>query len=150
MGWSRYLKELFQQVAPEYKYRVPEKLIYKFISNKLIFAYDKDRSLTLNSANILLPKIEGYPIKIILAFLNSKFYQFIFIKKFNTHKVLRGDLEKLPFPVLKNENISTISLLVDKAIKGEDIQEELDLKLMKIIGLSIQQINTIMNFDKDN
>jgi predicted RNA methylase len=148
-SYIKYKPELFQQVAPERKYRAPEKLIYKFISNKLVFAYDKDGSLTLNSANILLPKIDNYPIKLLLAFLNSKLYQFIFLKKFNTHKVLRGDLEKLPFPEITNEEKTRIAMLVDKAIEGKDIQEELDLEVIKIIGLSTEQLNTITNFDKE-
>ncbi len=145
-----YKPERFQQVAPQSKYRASEKLIYKFISSKLVFAYDKGGVLTLNSANILLPKLDGYPIKLLLAFLNSKLYQFIFSKKFNTHKVLRGDLEKLPFPNITTEEKNRIIALVDNAIEGKEVQEEIDLEIMKIIGLSSKQINTIMNFNKDN
>ncbi|MCK5296825.1 MAG: N-6 DNA methylase, partial [Alphaproteobacteria bacterium] len=103
--------KLFQQTAPKYKYRAKEKLIYKFISNKLVFAYDDKQSLTLNSANILIPKIEGYPIKVILALLNSKLYQFVFAKKFSTHKILKGDLEKLPLPLFANKVLQKIEQL---------------------------------------
>jgi len=146
--YIEYKPELFQQAAPEYKYRAPEKLIYKFISDRLVFAYDRNRSLTLNSANVLLPKLDNYPIKILLGLLNSKLYQFIYSKKFNTHKVLRGDLEKLPFPIIKNEEQSIIISLVEQAIEGKDVQDKLDFEIMKIIGLSKEQIETVMSFDK--
>ncbi len=148
-SYIEYKPELFQQVAPEYKYRTPEKLIYKFISNKLVFAYDKNKSLTLNSANVLLPTLANYPIKLLLGLLNSKLYHFIYSKKFNTHKVLRGDLEKLPFPIINNEDQSIIISLVDEAIEGKDVQEKLDLAIMRIIGLSKEQIEIVMKFDKE-
>ncbi len=149
-SFIKYKPELFQQVAPEEKYRVSKKLIYKFISNKLVFAYDTSGSLTLNSANILLPKLENYSIKIILGLLNSKLYQFIFSKKFNTLKVLKGDLEKLPFPEFTQKEKSKIISYVDRVLEGENIQEKLDLEIMNILGLSQKQVDTVMNYDCSN
>ena len=75
--------KLFQQVAPEEKYRAKEKLLYKFISKELVMAYDANQTLTLNSANILIPTVPDYPIKTILALFNSTLYQSInlFIKR---------------------------------------------------------------------
>ena len=55
-SYIQFKPKKFQQVAPEEKYRVKEKLIYKFISKNLIFAYDNRKRLTLNSANILIPE----------------------------------------------------------------------------------------------
>jgi len=130
----------FQQVAPERKYRVPEKIIYKFISNRLVFAYDSDSALTLNSANILIPSIGGISIKAILGVLNSCIAQFIHAKKFKTHKVLRGDLESLPIPVLDLGEARAIELLVDKAISGSDVQAEIDDILAKCFNLTNKQL----------
>ena len=65
--YIRFRPHYFQQVAPEEKYRAKEKLIYRFISRNLKFAYDNCQSLTLNSANILIPKLPNYPVKVILA-----------------------------------------------------------------------------------
>lgn len=144
---SRFIKftpELFQQVAPENKYRAKEKLIYKFISNRLVFAYDDKQSLTLNSANILIPQIENYPIKAILGLLNSKLYQFIFLKKFNTHKILRGDLEKLPLPLMSDVAQHSIIQLVDQALDGQSVETELDNLIMQICGLSGEQAEIVM------
>jgi len=116
---SNYIKfelEEFQQVAPVEKYRAKEKLIYKFISNKLVFAYDDKQRLTINSANILIPKVNNYPNKVILALLNSSLYQFIYLKKFNTIKVLRGNLEELPLPVFSEAIFKELIALVDKVL----------------------------------
>jgi len=142
-SYIKYEPELFQQTAPEYIYRAGEKLIYKFISDRLIFAYDRNKSLTLNSANILIPKLDGYPIKLVLGLLNSGIYQFIFSRKFNTHKVLKGDLEKLPLPLIKNEDQNQIISLVEEAINGKDVCRELDSAIMRIIGLSQDQMAVI-------
>ena len=95
--------EAFQQVAPEWKYRAKEKLIYRFNSKYLIFAYDDKQKLTLNSANIVIPKIPNYPIKVIVALLNSSPYQFIFQKKFSSIKVLRNHIEQMPLPLWNKE-----------------------------------------------
>lgn len=62
--------------------------------------------------------------------------------------MLRGDLEKLPFPIIKNEEQSIIISLVEQAIEGKDVQDKLDFEIMKIIGLSKEQIETVMSFDR--
>lgn len=110
----KYEPSQFQQTAKSEFYRAPEKLLYKFISKKLVFSYDAKQTLSLNSANILIPNLPNMPIKVVLAYLNSELFQFIFSKKFTTHKVLRGDLEQLPFPLLTN--INAIESLVNHLI----------------------------------
>jgi adenine-specific DNA methylase len=133
----------FQQVAPEKYFRAPEKLIYKFISKKLVFAYDDKQQLTLNSANILIPAIPEISIKVALAFLNSSVFQYIFTKKFSTHKILRGDLEKLPFPLLGQKAHSDIERIVDDAIVGRGQPRELDEYIFNAFGLSHEDISVI-------
>lgn len=88
---------LYQQVAPINLYEAPEKLIYKFISSNLCFFYDTESRFVINSANILITEKE-FPVsmKVICELFNSDFMNWIFRKLFNTHKVLRGDLELLP------------------------------------------------------
>ncbi|MDD5091114.1 MAG: TaqI-like C-terminal specificity domain-containing protein [Candidatus Wallbacteria bacterium] len=88
---------LYQQVAPMEIYTSKEKLIYKFISSKLCFVHDVNQQFVLNSANILIPD-NGFPVKmkILCGLLNSDFMNWVFMKIFNTHKVLRTDLETLP------------------------------------------------------
>ncbi len=133
----------FQQVAKLSLYRASEKLIYKFISKSLAFAYDDKKKLTLNSANILIPHFPEHGIKIVLAFLNSTVFQYIFLKKYSTHKVLRGDLEKLPFPVLLPNTYKHIEMLVDYIIAGEDRTEELESIIFSSFNLSEDEIELI-------
>jgi len=136
----------FQQVAPEYKYRAKEKLFYKFISKELVFAYDDKQTLSLNSANILIPKIENYPIKTILALLNSSLYQFLYQKKFGAIKILRSDIEKLPMPILEEKKHREIDKLVHKLLDNtqettsrKKTFDELDGLIMDIFNLSTNE-----------
>jgi hypothetical protein len=138
----------FQQVAQERFFRSPEKLIYKFISKRLVFAYDDRQCLTLNSANILIPSIPGMSIKTVLALLNSSVFQYIFKKKFATHKVLRGDLEKLPFPLIDLKMQSTIERLVDSAVGNRSAPEMLDELIFSAFGLSENEISVIKQMEK--
>lgn len=132
----------FQQVAPEYKYRAKEKLIYKFISKELVFSYDNKQTLTLNSANILIPKVENYPIKTILALFNSSLYQLLYQKKFGSIKILKGDIEQLPLPILEKKKHQEIEQLINKLLdntepteKRKKLYTELDDYIMKLFDL---------------
>jgi len=97
-NFIEFKPENFQQTAPEWKYRAGDKLVYRFISKRLVFAADRQSSLTLNSANILLPRLSGYSAEQIMRLFNSDIYNYLFIKKFNSVKVLRSHLEELPLP----------------------------------------------------
>jgi SAM-dependent methyltransferase len=126
----------FQQVAKEVFYRAPEKLVYRFISNKLVFAYDAQGLLTLNSANVLIPRLPGIGIKVALGFLNSAVFQFIHLKRFSTHKVLRGNLEQLPFPLLSTALSRKMDELVASAIVGNNTLKDIDEAVHEAFGLS--------------
>jgi site-specific DNA-methyltransferase (adenine-specific) len=88
---------LYQQVAPIELYASPEKLIYKFISDRLFFFHDTEQRFVLNSVNLVVPESS---LKISQAYLekyfNSKVINWIFQSVFGTHKILRGDIEKIP------------------------------------------------------
>ena len=122
-----YDRSQLQQVAKDDIYRAPEKLAYKFISNKLVFAYDDTGSLFLNSANILIPKIKGYNIKSVMAFLNSDLFQYIYIKKFGEIKILKGNIMELPFPHIAPNVDTKLSQLVDCFIQKKDEKYEREI-----------------------
>lgn len=87
----------FQQVAPVHLYNAEEKLIYKFISSELVFFHDTNKRFILNSANMLILE-NDFPISHgqLCALLNSKVMSWLYQKIFDTHKVLRADLESMP------------------------------------------------------
>jgi len=144
-SYIRFDPVVFQQVAPIAKYRAPEKLIYRFICNRLTFAYDNRQALTLNSANILIPKLAGYPVKATLCLLNSKLLQFIFARKFNTRKVLRGDLEQLPLPLLPPGVLHNLELLAERAINGEPVTDAIDNVIFAALQFSKSEIDLILS-----
>lgn len=140
----RFRPREFQQVAPEHIYRAPEKLIYRFVSERLVFAYDDTGLLTLNSANILIPRLPGLSIKAAMAFLNSGVFQYIFTKRFHTRKILRGDLETLPFPILGDEAARRIEAQVDLCMGGDyGPADELDRMICAAFGLDDGDVATL-------
>jgi ribosomal protein L22 len=142
-SYIRFTPESFQQAAKPTLYRAPEKLLYKFISEKLVFAYDDRQRLSLNSANILIPAIPGMSVKVALAFLNSKIFQYIFSKKFSTRKVLRGHIEQLPFPKIRTEMKTEMERLVDEALANRDVSEKLDALVFSAFHLDERDIAAI-------
>ncbi len=147
-NYIHFAPEKFQQIAPTEKYRAKEKLIYRFISKYLVFAYDDKQRLTLNSANIVIPKISDYPIKVIAALFNSSLYQLIFQKKFSSIKILRSHIEQLPLPLWDRKTFSEIIELVDKTIKDKNRFEELDNYIMEKYALSAKEKNYIIEFNR--
>ena len=142
-SYIQFQPEKFQQVAPEEKYRAKEKLIYKFISKNLTFAYDNRKRLTLNSANILIPEISDYPIKVIASLFNSSIYQFLFQKKFSSIKVLRSHIEDLPLPLWDKKTFSKITKLVDGVMQNQNRFQELDNCIAGRFSLSEKEKNYI-------
>lgn len=142
-----YDRKQLQQVAKDKYYRAKEKLVYKFISNKLVFAYDDSGSLFLNSANILIPNIPNMSVKTVLAFLNSELYQYMYIVLFSEIKVLKGNLIELPFPQISSEKDKILRKLIQDVIDGDDSKTNLiQDEIYKIYNISIEQKNYIKEF----
>ncbi len=136
--YIKYKREHFQQVAPDNIYRAKEKLLYKFISSKLTFAYDDSKSLVLNSANILIPVLEGYTIKETLAFLNSSLFQFIYRKKFDEVKILKGNLLQLPFPIISEGQRRNLDGLTQEffCTKSKNVMKKIDELVFSVFNLT--------------
>jgi len=117
---------LYQQVAPVHLFEAKEKLIYKFISSRLCFFYDTEKRFMLNSANMLIPNEDFFlSTKVLGELLSSNFMNWLFSSIFNTHKILRGDLESLPIYSQYLKNSSTFneatyieSLHIEKSPNG--------------------------------
>ena len=151
-GYVEFNPENFQQTAPEELYRAPEKLFYRFINKQLIFAYDNTGLLSLNSCNILIPRIPGLSVKYVLAVLNSSVAQFFFEKKFRSVKVLRSHLEQIPVPVVDEETQKEIVALVDKIMVLEEASPEyketyklIDRKIAGLYELTQKDYTIICN-----
>lgn len=119
-NFIHYDRAQLQQCARDEYYRCPEKLVYKFISKSLCFAYDDSSGLFLNSANILIPNVRGMSIKTVLAFLNSELFSYYYSKKFTDLKVLKGNLMTLPFPKITAQQDAEIAEMVSRVLNGEE------------------------------
>ena len=144
---SRYVKynrANFQQCAKDELYRAKEKLVYKFVSSRLCFTYDDKQRFFLNSANILIPDVEGMSVKTVLAFLNSALFNFLYTKRFNDLKILKGNLSTLPFPKITAEQNEQLTALVDCALRGDkNATEAIDRVIFALYDLSVEEINLI-------
>lgn len=139
-----YDRAKLQQVAKEEIYRAPEKLVYKFISNKLVFAYDDSASLFLNSANILIPNIPSMSTKAVMSFLNSTLFQFMYIRLFGEVKVLKGNLIELPFPEISQTDNEILTSLVDEVLSGDITKREaIESYIYSIYSLTEKQITYV-------
>ena len=86
-----------RQVADLRLYKSPDKIIYRFISNNIVCYHDTEQRYVLNSANLFILK-DDFPVTYsqLVSLLNSDFMNWMFRSIFNTHKILRSDMEMLP------------------------------------------------------
>lgn len=89
-----------RQVAPMHMYKAPQKIAYRFISNKIVCCCDDKQRYFLNSANMFVLK-PGFPVSHaqLADLLNSRLLNWLFASLYNTRKVLRADLETLPLHI---------------------------------------------------
>lgn len=118
-NFIKYNPNQYQQVAKGEPYFTSEKLIYRFISDSLVFSYDNNQTLTLNSANIMIPLLESLSTKYILAILNSSFATFYYKKKFKSIKVLRKHIEDIPIINASKEEQLIVEAFVDELLSKD-------------------------------
>ena len=129
---------LYQQAAPAELYRAPEKLIYRFINRQLVFAYDDRQRLTLNSCNVVIPRVEGLDTKYIMAVFNSRVAQYMYEKRYHAVKVLRSHIESIPIPLADVRSQREIIQMVDNLMTCEhmcDLYDEIDDAVRRLYGV---------------
>ncbi len=109
-----------QQVAPRELYLTPNKLLYKFIGRRLVFALDTEGRYSLNNVNALIPGDSKLEPECLLALLNSRLMQYYYEKNFFTVKVLRGNLERLPLRAADGGTRRKIRSLVRRVMESPD------------------------------
>ena len=140
-NYIKFQPDKFQQIASTEVYRAPEKLLYRFICEVPVFTYDDKQTLSLNSCNILIPKINGLHIKYILAILNSSVATFFLSKKFRFLKLLRSHLEQLPIPLVDISIQEQIIKKVDRLLLSKENIKQQYKKLDEDI-MNLYQLNT--------
>lgn len=131
--------DLYQQAASVELYRAPEKLIYRFINRQLVFAYDDRQRLTLNSCNVVIPRVEGLDMKYIMAVLNSRVAQYMYEKRYHAVKVLRSHIESILIPMADVRSQLEIIQMADNLMTCEsrcDLYNEIDDAVRRLYGVS--------------
>jgi len=114
-----FAPENYQQVAPVELYRAPEKLLYRFVGARPVFAYDDQQTLTLNSCNIVIPAIEGLDMRYIMAVFNSSVIEFWHKRVNHSMKLLRAHIEEFPIPVADAEGKQEIIRMAEELRQNE-------------------------------
>jgi predicted RNA methylase len=142
-NFIRFTPKKFQQCAPESFYRAQEKLFYRFIADEPVIAYDNNRTLSLNSANIIVPHVDGYSPEYIMAILNSSVISFYYRNSFKNLKVLRSCLEQLPIAKCsadKQQEIIQLSRAITAArpdsTESEKLIKEINAKIQALYGFT--------------
>lgn len=114
---------MYQQVAPRDLYESERKLMYRFISNELVFYHDRSQTYCLNSVNMLVLK-DDFKVdpESLAKYFNSELINWFYIKLFNTCKVLQQNLEKIPIPqeILSGGDFTESDLLTYFGVIKED------------------------------
>lgn len=142
VSYILFAPENFQQCAKEEFFRAKEKLIYRFIAKYPIVAYDDKQHLCLNSANILIPELKGISIKTTAVLLNSTLYRYYYSVKFKDIKVLKSNLQELPFPKLtkqEDDMLNTLVTTIQSYGYSEKYRQELDEKVYSLFNISIEE-----------
>ena len=147
-----YAPDQFQQMASPEIYLAPEKLIYRFVCDHLVFAYDDRQTLTLNSANILIPRLEGYSILTILALLNGPVSRFWFTTRCRSLKVLRAHLESIPLPPADAAAAARIDAIAGTLCQNDlpekeraDMTAKLDRLVLSLYPLTPEERDRVMH-----
>jgi predicted RNA methylase len=138
-SFIRYAPSDFQQSAPAEVYRAPEKLFYRFVSQSLVFSYDSEKALSLNSCNILIPLLKGLAAKYILAVLNSSAASFYYMRMFSSVKVLRSHIESIPIPragdAEQRDAIRLVDEILTQARDSQSVYRDLDDLVFSLYSL---------------
>ncbi len=148
--YIRYDRAAFQQAARDEYYHTKEKLVYRFICDRPVFALDRSGMLCLNSANILIPQTENFSVYALLALLNSAPIQYLYMKQFGGMKVLKNHLEKLPLPALTLEEDRFISsqvrlLLCADAENRRTLQDKLNRYFFELYAFCQEERQRILS-----
>lgn len=135
----KFTPEVFQQVAPIRMFRT-RKIVYKFISDKIVCALDEG-SLVLNSANIIIAP--DYPMEILVCLFNSPIYTFIYQKKFKSKKVLKQHFKDFPLPILNTSLIQNLNEVYNGIISNVKMQEDADKLICDYFAISESEYDYI-------
>jgi hypothetical protein len=142
--WER---SKLQQVAPDEIYRAPVKLVYKTISPIVTVAVDRTKSLTTNSANIIVPTGMDMSAESLSAIMNSSVASFLYVKlSGRVNKIGKEHLLALPIPVVTRSQDERLREMVREHKDGLSFSRMDDFVAGELYGLDSGQVLHVRNF----
>ena len=135
-NFIRWDRSRMQQVAPDMIYRAPIKLVYKTISPILTVAIDRTKSLTTNSANIIVPEGLAMSPESLAAILNSSAASYLYVKlSGRVNKIGKEHLLALPIPLVTSTQDDDIRQMLSDSPNAATMQRLDDYVARKLYGL---------------
>ena len=136
-----------------------EKLFFRRVSSSLIFTYDDSQYYALNTLIVVTLKEKAIEskinIKLILALMNSKLMNYIYVNKFKSKKKVFSEIQAtsiglLPFPKIETMIQDSFIQIVDKILKLKKQNKNtskleclIDKKVYALYELDKKEINLI-------
>ena len=133
-----------------------EKLLFRRVSESLIFTYDNEQYFALNTLVVVnLRDTSKLNLKFLLALLNSRLLNYIYKNKFKSTKKVFSEIQaksvaKLPIVNIPLEKQSNIIKIVDEIIyknrceiDTKKLEEYIDKIVYELYGLSEEEIKII-------
>jgi hypothetical protein len=132
--YVNYLPDELDRARDERIFLLNEKLISKFVGNRLTFTFDNNQFYVLNSGCVTELINSEIGIKCLLGILNSKLLNFYFSNVFTDYRET--------FPIMKSGNVENLPIIVPSiSIQNQitDLADDiLNLKIMNSIENTIE------------
>jgi adenine-specific DNA-methyltransferase len=145
-------------------FQAKEKLLFRRVSSKLIFAYDADQYFALNTLVVITAKNNiNSNLKYLLAILNSKLMDYLYINKYKSTKTVFSEIQARTIgrlPIIVNQEAELkITEIVEQILmnkrKGRSTdaaEKEIDLIIYKLYNMSyhdVQEIDVEIDISED-
>ena len=90
----------------------PEKLLFRRVSEKLVFTYDCEKLFTLNTLVVLTLKQDKVSLKYLLCILNSKLINYFYTRTYKSPKKVYSEIQarsmgQVPISIMESSNLKT-------------------------------------------
>lgn len=140
-----------------------QKLLFRRVSSSLIFTYDDSKYYALNTLVVVTvkDKQETSKLKFILALMNSKLMNYIYVNKFKSKKKVFSEIQAtsiglLPIPLvgieIQDEFIEIVDNILELKKEGKDTSElecSIDKKMYALYELDDEEIAMVEKYDKN-
>jgi len=154
---SYIYKETYLAFAKDDYYYTGERLLLRETGSSLTVLYENEKLYCNRSLYSIKIKNEKFPVKYVLACLNSKACQYYYSSKFKSEtdlfpKIRIKQARLLPIPSATNEQKLSLISLVDQILKNKNennnadttsIEKQIDFIVFHLYNLSFDEVKVI-------